>query len=161
MWLGNEARPYLGISRFQDGRSEKTNADEFDRVGKYLSAELLCEGTLSSIAAYNQAIRNLCDEIIPGKRQPTHWIDSGYINSKISRLICIPVRLCLPGYSSQSSAIRISGYLQAVISEVPQPLFPIGSEFASRYTSVLLNSLLVGWAHERGKMTELRKILSI
>lgn len=160
----NQIKPYIGLAQYRGGKASNGG---IDRLLRSLSPECQLSGAQSSSSSYDRIIACLWDEIIPtDNRTPTHWIDCGYVQeTKIEPIICIPVRLMIPGLSPESAAIRIAGYLQAVAEQIPAPTWndrhPIGLKFCERYTELMLKGLITGWAHERGYMDKLRATLSI
>jgi hypothetical protein len=73
--------------------------------------------------------------------------------------------LQLPGSTPQSSAIKIAGYLVAIVEQIPTPTWtdkqPISVDFSERYTEIVLKGLITGWAHERGLMDRVRDALRV
>lgn len=160
----NQIKPYIGLAQYGGGKAVNGSSD---RLLRSLSSERQLSGAQSSGSPYDRIIACLWDEIIPtSNRTPTHWVDCGYVQkTTIEPIICIPIRLMIPGRSPQSAAIRIAGYLQAVAEQIPAPTWndthPIGLKFCERYTELMLKGLITGWAHERGYMDKLRATLSI
>jgi hypothetical protein len=162
--INNQVKPYIGLARYTGG---KTVDGSSDRLFRSLQKERQLSGAQSSVSAYDRTVDCLWDEIIPtGHRTPTHWLDVGYVQQKkIEPILCLPVRLMIPGLSPQSTAIRIAGYLQSVAEQIPVPTWndtqPIGLKFCERYTELMLKGLITAWAHERGYMDKLRDTLGV
>jgi hypothetical protein len=162
--ISSTVKPYIGLARYTGGKAVD---DGGDRLLRLVQKERELSGSQSRLSAYDSIVACLWDEIIPtGNRTPTHWVDCGYVQKdKIETILCLPVRLMIPGLSPQSAATRIAGYLQAVAEQIPVPTWttkqPISLKFCERYTGLMLKGLIAGWAHERGYMDKLRDTLSI